>query len=212
MSDNEHFVMKGCLFMKKDLRVIKTLRVIDEAFLKLLREKSFDEITIKEICNVAMINRGTFYSHYADKFQLIESYQEVLVKGFRKILYENVTGTSYREILENNVKNTIDDALYFMKDNRDKVLAVLESVDNANFAEYFSNHMFTFYKDKSEQLGILLEPEIDKDYVITYITHAHMGIFLKWIREGCIVPVEIISNYIETFTINGVFQTLHLDK
>lgn len=198
--------------MKRDLRIVKTLSAIDTAFLELLQEKTFDKITIKEICERALINRATFYSHYSDKFQLIESYQESLVKGIREILYSNVKGSSLKEIMDKEVKETIQNVLTFMKDNKDKVLAVLESVDSAAFAEYFSNHMFAFYKDKSEQLGIELESEIDKEYTITYITHAHMGIFLKWIREGCIVPIHIMSNYIETFTIHGVFNALHLDE
>ncbi|CAD2072403.1 TetR/AcrR family transcriptional regulator [Phocicoccus pinnipedialis] len=198
--------------MKRDLRVVKTLSAIDKAFLELLQEKTFDQITIKEICDRAIINRATFYSHYTDKFQLIESYQETLVKGIREILYSNVKGTSLKEIMDKEVKFTIQNVLSFIKANKDKVLGVLESVDIATFAEYFSNHMFAFYKDKSVQLGIELESEIEKDYVITYITHAHMGIFLKWIQEGCIVPIETMSKYIETLTINGVFNALHLDE
>src|SRR5699024_7072102 len=113
--------------MKRDLRIVKTLSAIDTAFLELLQEKSFDKITIKEICERALINRATFYSHYSDKFQLIESYQESLVKGIREILYSNVKGSSLKEIMDKEVKETIQNMLTFMKDNKDKVLAVLES-------------------------------------------------------------------------------------
>ena len=58
---------------KQDLRKIKTHRAIDQAFTKLIAEKGFEAITIKDISEAALINRGTFYMHYADKYDLLES-------------------------------------------------------------------------------------------------------------------------------------------
>ena len=53
--------------MKKDLRVQKTMAAIDRAIVSLLEKKSFERITIQDISNEAMINRGTFYAYYKDK-------------------------------------------------------------------------------------------------------------------------------------------------
>lgn len=51
--------------MKKvDTRVQYTRRRLRDAILEMLREKSIDKITIKEICEAAGLNRGTFYLHY----------------------------------------------------------------------------------------------------------------------------------------------------
>ncbi len=53
-----------------DLRMVKTRRQIKEAFLA-LREKFMPEhIKVKDICEVAMINKTTFYNHYADSASL----------------------------------------------------------------------------------------------------------------------------------------------
>ena len=49
--------------MKNDLRVRYTQKVIQEAFWKILKEKPLAKITVKEICDLAEINRGTFYKH-----------------------------------------------------------------------------------------------------------------------------------------------------
>ena len=53
--------------MKEDLRVKKTKSALKKALSELLKEKTFDKITIMEICERAMVNRVTFYSHYNDK-------------------------------------------------------------------------------------------------------------------------------------------------
>jgi len=47
-----------------DNRVRYTKTVLQQALLKLLQTKHIDKITIKELCQEAKINRGTFYLHY----------------------------------------------------------------------------------------------------------------------------------------------------
>lgn len=59
--------------MSTDPRVIRTNQLIRVAFSELLYEKEFEKITIQDISERATINRATFYSHYQDKFELMES-------------------------------------------------------------------------------------------------------------------------------------------
>lgn len=56
---------------KTDLRIIKTKKVIYEALIDLMKEKTFEEIKVSDICNKALINRSTFYAHYEDKYELL---------------------------------------------------------------------------------------------------------------------------------------------
>lgn len=57
---------------KKDLRVIKTRNALYKTLLELMKEKSFEEIKVSDICEHALINRSTFYSHYEDKYELLK--------------------------------------------------------------------------------------------------------------------------------------------
>ena len=47
-----------------DNRVRYTKMVLQQALLKIMQAKDIDKITIKELCEEAQINRGTFYLHY----------------------------------------------------------------------------------------------------------------------------------------------------
>lgn len=60
--------------MKQDLRVVKTKRALKNSLLELLKVKTFEKITVSDICKTAMINRVTFYSHYQDKYDLFLDY------------------------------------------------------------------------------------------------------------------------------------------
>ena len=55
---------------KEDVRVTKSRKALKKALLKLLENKPFDKINVCEICELAKINRMTFYNHYNDKYAL----------------------------------------------------------------------------------------------------------------------------------------------
>lgn len=61
-----------------DKRVEKTIRSIRNALLELLRDKEFDRITVKEICERAEISRITFYNYFKDKYDLMNDMFQLL--------------------------------------------------------------------------------------------------------------------------------------
>ena len=69
---------------KKDLRVIKTKNTIYNALIVLMKEKTFEEIKVSDICNTALINRSTFYAHYTDKYELLSEWINELKSSFTK--------------------------------------------------------------------------------------------------------------------------------
>ncbi|UHA62047.1 TetR/AcrR family transcriptional regulator [Metabacillus litoralis] len=70
---------------KTDLRVLRTKKLIKEALLKLIQEKSFESITIQDIADEALINRATFYLHYQDKYDLLEQVSNTYLQ---ELMYE----------------------------------------------------------------------------------------------------------------------------
>ena len=58
--------------MKEDLRVIKTKKAIEEAFVSLIEEKGFENVKIIDIAKRANVNRNTIYLHYSSKDMIIE--------------------------------------------------------------------------------------------------------------------------------------------
>jgi AcrR family transcriptional regulator len=56
-----------------DPRVTRTQKLIRDALLSLLAEKSFESISVQDIADRATVNRATFYAHYTDKFALLDA-------------------------------------------------------------------------------------------------------------------------------------------
>ena len=55
-----------------DPRATRTRELITSAFGQLITTKNFDQITVKDITNLATINRATFYRHFLDKYELVD--------------------------------------------------------------------------------------------------------------------------------------------
>jgi AcrR family transcriptional regulator len=56
---------------REDLRVRRTQKLLWEALVALMNEQKFETITVKDICDRAMVHRTTFYKHYEDKYDLL---------------------------------------------------------------------------------------------------------------------------------------------
>ena len=68
---------------KIDPRVKRTRRLLLDAFVSLLAEKSFEAITVQDITTRATVNRATFYAHFVDKYALVD---ELIHEGFAQML------------------------------------------------------------------------------------------------------------------------------
>ena len=73
---------------KIDLRIQKTYDSLITAFQELLQEKSFEQITVKELCNRARTRTATFYTHFDDKYDFFF----FMVKELRKSFANSVDG------------------------------------------------------------------------------------------------------------------------
>ncbi|MGN8647418.1 TetR/AcrR family transcriptional regulator [Gracilibacillus sp. HCP3S3_G5_1] len=58
--------------VKTDPRILRTRKLIMDAFIELSRKKEFKDMTIKDITSEATVNRATFYYHFMDKYDLME--------------------------------------------------------------------------------------------------------------------------------------------
>ncbi|MCJ0932447.1 TetR/AcrR family transcriptional regulator [Virgibacillus halodenitrificans] len=71
---------------KLDRRKKYTRMVLKDSLMKLLQNKQISAITVKEVCELADINRSTFYAHYADQFDLLEQIEEELIEDLNMYL------------------------------------------------------------------------------------------------------------------------------
>jgi AcrR family transcriptional regulator len=108
---------------KMDLRIVKTHKALTEAFWQMLSEKRFEEITINELCDRAMVRRATFYKHFADKYDFFAFVIRMKQAEFDTQIQKHIDNNPAQSFYIGVIQHTID----FMKSNEKLVQTVLES-------------------------------------------------------------------------------------
>ena len=81
----------------QDLRVQRTHRLLKEAFIRLLVEKEYEEITVQEICEQAMVRRTTFYQHFEDKNSFLNWFLQERQNDFYCQIPSDIPAENLRE-------------------------------------------------------------------------------------------------------------------
>ena len=74
---------------KVDRRVRKTKAQLRAGLARLMQKKSIKEITVKELVDEVDINRSTFYLHYSDIYQMLESIENELMDEIAQVIEEH---------------------------------------------------------------------------------------------------------------------------
>lgn len=108
---------------KEDLRVIKTKKALSDAFMHLLSKKSFEDITVNELCEAAGIRRATFYKHFTDKFQYLASFTHSLRDNFDSAIWKS----SNPDTTAHYYTEYVNRMLTFIKENQKIIENIMKS-------------------------------------------------------------------------------------
>lgn len=178
----------------EDLRVQKTIDGIYSAFYDLLCEKDYKDITVKELCDRARINKKTFYRYYPTLNDLLVELQDGIFENYMEQTeglqipkdLEQITREFYRFTIERgDTLERITCAPSFRDMSGSMTERVLEERPGA---------------DKIE--GI--ENEAEHDLLMTFITESTLAIYRQWVAAGKLIPAERMEDLAVTLVCGGV--------
>lgn len=151
-----------------------TKKAIVEAFWKLLEEKPYNKITVKEIVDSCQVNRNTFYYHFHDIPDLLE---QIIKKDADDIIQTNTNFGSPMDCLTPLVQYCLN--------HQKAILHIYNSVHREVFLNEFNKlglYLVTQYID-TVTAELTLQPT-DKELLIRLYKCVLVGIFLDWLNEG----------------------------
>ena len=144
-----------------DIRVRRTYNQLTEALIKLLAQKSFDDLTVLEICNRANVHRATFYKHFVDKHDFLNCCFKMKLAELE--LEKTDKDFSIEQMNENCMK-MIKKVISFIEDNKDFVFCVSFEHYSSSFTNSLSDAIADFIIEQirskasfSEKLGYNLQ-------------------------------------------------------
>ncbi len=195
----------------RDLRVIRTKRLIDEAFMELLKEKGISGLTVRDLTQRAGINRGTFYLHYHDICELIERTEmmkelEELFRpaDFEAMLYNNTDQTPFGPIVR---------AFTHLSKHADFFRAIFDPKGSKALGErlkyLMGTHMYDHVKQSSG--GATLGGIPDR-YLINYLGAAQFGLIQTWLESGMAFTAEEMALMLTRLIQTGPLQSVALQE
>ncbi|MCD8887231.1 TetR/AcrR family transcriptional regulator [Staphylococcus epidermidis] len=159
-----------------DKRVYKTLTKIEKGMIQLLKDKSYKDISVKDICNESGISRGTFYQHYKDKDDFLYKYQNEMMKKGKRLLKE----IEYGERLQ-----FLEYALNFWIHEGELLLLLLK--DNSAYIIHQA-----IKKNFQQNIEVRLVPIVNvtsltnqEKYLLTiFMSNAIFGVLQDWVQRG----------------------------
>lgn len=175
----------------KDHRVRVTQRLIREAFTGLLKQKPIQSISIKELCEVAGINRGTFYAHYRDIYDLREKIESDM--------YRDVLG-ELKPLLDSDAKATqreITTAVFqWMRENRDMCEVVLGEYGDRSFLWKMLDLGRMVCQESYQRMFEGASPR-DISWFYAYASWGCIGLLRRWLWEDMETPASEVAGIAE---------------
>jgi hypothetical protein len=176
----------------QDRRIAKTNRIIRDTFVELLNEKSFEEITINDLTQRADINRGTFYLHYKDKFDLLEKYENEIISS----MVEYISG--FKDYNPTDLINPekIEPPLFLVKlfefiaQNSAFIKVVLGPQANPSFQNKLKEVFIDIITKNTENKFEKEKLVVPVGYLLVFATSNYIGCIQHWLNTDMATTPE----------------------
>ena len=167
---------------KLDRRVKYTIMVLKNSLVELLDTKPLEKITVKEICDIADINRGTFYSHFKDQYALYDDLvNEILENVFCRL-------GDFMSATEEEIHERVLSVFVYIKDNENVFKTFINNGVRHSIKEKIRNVIRDIYLSKVTE-------DADIDYVnasYSFIAAGAVYLIRYWLISGSAkTPVEM---------------------
>lgn len=182
---------------KMDRRVKYTKMVLKESFISLLKKKHISKISIKEICDLADINRATFYAHYTDQYDLRRKIEEEMITDIKEYLESGSFNDPDNVSLDMLVK-----IFEYLKKNAELCVVLLGDSGDINFQQQVM--MIVREQCISAWTSSKAIKAEDAEFIYTFYAIGSVGIIQKWLTEGIDKPPYEMASLILKLANSGI--------
>lgn len=180
-----------------DKRVQRTKSDLYNAFFELLKQRKYEQITVKDIVELAGYSRGVFYTHYKHKEELLDEIIDYLfheAKKAQRVPYENTDSI--------NIKELVNEPIYMLthfKEYGEYYQILLRENIKGPFSIQLTNEMITTYL-MDFKMDLPSKDKTINDMLNRYYAYGLMGLIIEWILDNFPKePEEFSSELVKVF-------------
>ncbi len=175
---------------KEDRRVAMTKRLLKDALIEMLKEKDIYNISIRELCERADVNRSTFYKHYGSQFDLLADMENNMLDFIAKTIKSN---EAEPEKIVIAVCKYIEENIEFAR------LIINNNVDPA-----FAQKLFAMESVKTNTLkrfsGSSNDAELE--YIYSFLTYGAFRVMCVWLNKEDREEPEVLARLVSQLMLN----------
>lgn len=181
-----------------DRRIRKTKKVLKESLARLLLEKNLNNITIKELVDRADVNRGTFYLHYRDIYDMLSQIEAEMLNEL-----ESISQRFPASLLDDSPKPYISEVFQYIADNQTFCKMLLGPYGDMAFVDKLKRLVEEkcFYS----LMEVCQENALQKyQYFASYTVAGCVGLLQAWMEGGMTVSPQELAQVAEDMIQNGI--------
>ena len=184
---------------KNESKYFNTAIKMDKALITLLEKKDFEYISIKEICEVAGVNRSTFYLHYENTADLLKETTKYILDSFLTYFSVDTKSIAYKY---NNCElkdlvfitpQYLIPYLTYIKENQKVFKTAIKHLGTMDFQKVYDKMFKFIFNPVLERFSF---PEREREYVLKFYLTGITAIVMEWLKNDCEESMDDISRII----------------
>lgn len=189
---------------KEDRRVRRTKKLLVQALTELLQDKQINEITVKELTELADINRGTFYLYYRDIYDMLEKVEDEMFREF-----DDITSLHEHEDVKHHMKPILLDFLRFIEENQAMCRVLLSPNGDMKFLQRLHDVIL----EKSRHIFIGKDGLVNEEnfeYRCNFVVFGCAGLIRLWVNRHCKESAVHMAELADAMIRQGILaETIH---
>ncbi len=179
-------------------RNTQTKQRIKETFTKLINEKGLDALTVSDIARDSGINRGTFYLHYLDKYDLMAQLENETIENLKQIILVDHEDEELDDPTDLVSYSAIYAALRYVKNDFAFIKALASDGGDPHFMRMFKGIMDDLLMTKiTESKEIhFFNQNMPDDYAREILLSNIVAIISLWIKKDGLESPELIAKMV----------------
>jgi len=187
---------------KRPERTEQTKSDLREAFWRLYAEAPLERITVGQVCTLAGYNRGTFYLHFHDLYELLDLIEDELIAGMTDCV-ETCMKRLQRDSGKLSCIAACKDVVLYYERNKGYIAVLLGTGGDPAFTFRLKDSLKPLWRTYviGEDAN---RPEAEIDLLLEYTLSGTLFMISQWLSQNDPIPAYRLAHLVYDFSIEGL--------
>jgi AcrR family transcriptional regulator len=186
--------------------VRNTKKKLLDGLLSLMRQKTISCITVRELTELVDVNRGTFYFHYADIYDMVSKVEEEFFREFNAIIDHMIS----KAPISGRPPEVLVNIFSICAENRELCEILLGPNGDAAFVDRIKIIVDEKCSVAWKSVGAHMS-QTEYEYFNAFIINGCIGLLQKWLKTSCVQSPEEMAVYAAKMIVPAVKSSIELN-